>query len=540
MNIKKWPRNVRRFFSLNKKQLKDNNSSDGTNDQGATSSAAAANKQKNALVWSPEDIFDELNGQPIPEEMLGSVLLVEVGGGVDRGWVLDFSGTSDEDGNKILTTRYDLPEGRIKSKKAPSGPPSGKYALRSTSTSTSESTEYHLKALPWLWYKDRKTFSKIETGKLSDMVAFVTGRVAISGKQDVWNGIEQAWNEAKERVTERRKNLKVEGGDAGGEGDDDEQGGSDDDSDDEEEEGNEEAKIIATYKPDVEPMDPRTKEFWKRHFGTDFLVAAYLFLISSFSYQVLTYVKASKNPTPHAFVNATAATLWTLASMYFVKLSYPETIMLMAYHVMSIDPASMTFIERYFTANEMLIALWLFTLGFVIPNSFLVLYEFFITQNHHQAAIDAIITIVVIPLTGILNLSAMPDAMRANNGRGSSFFFDNVWGPLLCLKQGGERMAFWVKHLGNDALAGAWIFASLGILGGIGVVVLIIMHPLVASSWFGFWTTMPFSIGSVLLVRASYPENMNTSVFFSNDDDDGDDDDDGKNDKNGEKTPLLS
>ena len=47
---------------------------------------------------------------------------------------------------------------------------------------------------------------------------------------------------------------------------------------DEEEAIDEEALIIAIYRQEVEPRDPQSKAFWKRHMGTDSLVASYLFL----------------------------------------------------------------------------------------------------------------------------------------------------------------------------------------------------------------------------------------------------------------------
>ena len=251
---------------------------------------------------------------------------------------------------------------------------------------------------------------------------------------------------------------------------------------------------------------------------------------------------------PHSIANALMATFFTFASVYFIKLSYPENVMLMAYHVMTIEPESMTFIQRYFTANEMLIALWFFTGGFVVPYVIVILWELLVSHQYHKALVDTITTIVSIPLTGVLNFSAMPDAMRANGGRGSSYFFDKFWVPLLCLKNSESRYAFWNKHVGNDGLAGGWIFAVLGVVGGIVVLPLVILHPLSAHYWCLFWATIPFTIGSVLLVRTFYPENMNTSLLFSDDDgDEGDgEDDQGEGDGSGKKvsfndesTPLL-
>ncbi len=516
MKVKKWTAKVRRFFSLNKKQLKD--------DDGLNGDQSNSNSRKKGLPWSPEDIMDELHGATIHDEMRGIILLMEMGGGTDnQGWVMDFTGEE-----KIVVARYDVPEARVKSKKAPTGPPAGMY-----------NGDIDLKSLPWVWYKDRKIFSKIESGKLSDMVAFVTGRIAAAGDPAKWEGIDASWTEAKEKSAAKKKLASSMGGDAGAKDDDVDEG----EDDENEEDIDEEARIIATYRPDKPLRDPTKKEFWKRHLGTDFLVASYLFLLSSIAFNIDAIHRGLViGINAHTFSNAFMATFFTFASAYFIKLSYPESIMIMAYRVMTIDPESMSFTQRYFTANEMLIALWFFTGGFVVPNFLVVLWEIFITHDYKQAVTDLIITIVTIPITGVLNYSAMPDAMRANGGRGSSYFFDKFWVPLLRIKDDEARMTFWNKHLGNDGLAGGWIFALIGIASGIFVVPLVILHPQSGKSWFLFWSTIPFSVGSLLLVRASYPENVNTSLLFS-DDDDGEAVEvvEGKGDveMNGEKTPLL-
>ena len=196
---------------------------------------------KKTLPWSPEDIMDELHGAPIDDQMRGAILLLEMGGGEDdQGWVMDFSGKDDE--KKIIISRYDVPPSRVKSKKTPSGPPPGTYSFKS-----SDEESLDLPSLPWVWYKDRKTFSKIETGKLSDMVAFVTGRIAASGDPSKWEGIDDSWKAAKESA-EKKKKLQIPSG-----------GDRDDNGDDEEEAVDEEAKIIATYRPEVPPRDPRKK-----------------------------------------------------------------------------------------------------------------------------------------------------------------------------------------------------------------------------------------------------------------------------------------
>ncbi len=560
---KKGLSRLRRLFSRRKKEKWSDEGADGENNP------AGGTAQKPKLPWTPEDIIGEMDGFSIPQKMRGEVLLIEVGGD-DRGWVLDFRGENTED--CVVISRYNINTTAAQSKKVPRGP--------SLIPEEEASNPILNKSLPWLWYKDRKTFSKIETGKLNDTVAFVTGRIGISGEMSKWDPIEPIWQQAKEKATERKKMLQTSMGNNEEIIEDEEE------EEEEEEEIDEEARIIATFKPEVEPIDPRKREFWMRHFGTDALVSSYLFLVSSVAYNMVCIRNLQREElysaqTPpyqlaHSFANSFASIFFTLGSVYFIKLSYPETTMLLAYHAVTRDPNTMSFMERYFTANEMLIALWLFSAAFIVPLTIVALYELFFLHEIGRGILDLVSILIATPLVGVLNIAAMPDCMRMNNGQGSSFFFDHFWVNLLRLNDGeGEsgagtgknadserspssensnssRRAFWLKHLGNDGIAGAWIFAVLGVVGGIGVTALVIFESSV-KNWLIFWTTMPFSIGSLLLVRASYPDTMNSSIFFSSEDpplpeieiagtDDNDNEGDiaGKVKVNGERTPLLS
>eukprot|EP00592_Proboscia_alata_P004335 CAMPEP_0194379628 /NCGR_PEP_ID=MMETSP0174-20130528/40173_1 /TAXON_ID=216777 /ORGANISM="Proboscia alata, Strain PI-D3" /LENGTH=544 /DNA_ID=CAMNT_0039162461 /DNA_START=152 /DNA_END=1787 /DNA_ORIENTATION=+ len=473
------------------------------------------------LEWSPEEIFNEMHGLPIAKEMRGVTVLFEVGG-VERGWKIDCSSSGIDDVTVI--SRYDV-SGR-------------KYIAEDTS-------------LPWCRYKDRKVFSKIESGKLNDMVAYATGRIQVKGDSTKFDKMENIWAEAKERANDRKNQVKdigiiekmengevsveevervdyVDGMDAKLDEEDDNDDREDEEEEEDEEEAiDEEAFIITTYKPEVEPRDPRTKAFWKRHMGTDSLVGSYLFLLSSVGYLSMTiYSLHQKSNTATSvqfalqLANVFSAVLFTLSSLYFIKLSYPEIIMLMIYRSAAIDPETMTFLERYFTANDMLIALWLATAALGLPYLSLVLYECLVLGEWVNGLIVFLTTILGVALSGVMSATAMPDCMRANNGKGTRVVFEKCVVPLLGLKNDSDRFTFYSKHLGNDGLVVAWTLGILGTLCGIPVTILVILHPRSISMWLIFWSTMPFSVGSLLFVRASYPETMNSSIFFSDEEND--------------------
>lgn len=478
-----------------------------------SSSPQKGKKSKPALAWSPEDIFDQMHGLVLPTKIHGSVLLIQVGG-VDRGWMIDCRG------DNVIISRYCVPEDQISPSRAPKRPPK----LQEQPSSFSSN--------PWCWYKDRKVFSKLESGEMSETVAYVTGKIAVSGDSNKFYDLDPIWKEARERASERKKQM----GPAILMVDEEEQ--NDENDIDEDDDIDEEARILASFKPEVEPKDPRTKEFWRRHFGTDMLVSSYLMLLSSIgflgltSFQLVTLPKIDSSSSiqefsklAHDIANAFAALFFAVGSVYLIKLSYPETMMLLAYRSVTVDPNTMSFWKRYFTANEMLIALWTLTFAFVIPYTIVALYELFILEAPQMALTDTIVVVLSIVILSVFNIAAMPDAMRMNNGRGSSFFYDFFWAPLLCLKPSckpcnsnsrrhEDRVIFWQKHVGNDGLAGAWIWTVFGVLGAIVVTPLVILEPTSVLNWLYFANTMPFTLGSLLLLRASYPEHMNSSLLF--------------------------
>ena len=78
------------------------------------------------------------------DDLLGLQLFIQVG---DEGWCLDFTNTQ---GTGPVVTQYDT--------------------CHSTPTGA-----------PLLRYKSAKVFSMVEEGKLSEMAAFVTGKISFTG-----------------------------------------------------------------------------------------------------------------------------------------------------------------------------------------------------------------------------------------------------------------------------------------------------------------------------------------------------------------------
>lgn len=536
--VNKGSKRFKRFKNLFSK--KTNNTS-STRTATSSSVALGGESEMKRLAWYPEDIIDEMNGMTCPPKLIGKKMLIQVGG-VGRGWILDFS--SDDDSNNssgkkiIVVRRYDIPKAYINVKKSPNGPP----------PSISE-----LKSCSWIWYRNEEIFSKIESGKLNDMKAFVMGKIGASGDMKAWDYIDDSWKKAKEIASERKKNLLLMNGDGRGLG-----GGIVDIDEEEEDDVDEEARIIAMvrrkymfpiliiymcsvcyvhllaflftllfyyfycncivlfmlhtkkYKPEVEPTDPRTKAFWKRHIGTDFLLCTYLWMISSIVYVAISinalFTELAKAKTSivdpsiiaHSIGNLFSAIFFLIGNAYFIKLSYPEEMMIMAYRVMTVDPSTMTFIQRYFTASEFLFTLWMFNFAFLLPVLLEVVFEILFLHEWHHALNDIVTMIVSLLFLGPLMISSFPDAMRQNNGLGSSYFYDYVVSVMLGLnkevdaadskqlKEQEDLIEFWKTHLGTDMLVGSWLFAVIGFFGLIPVIVLAVTHPFAKQTYVFF------------------------------------------------------
>ena len=66
--------------------------------------------------------------------------------------------------------------------------------------------------------------------------------------------------------------------------------------------------------------------------------------------------------------------------------------------------------------------------------------------------------------------------------------------------------------MGNDFIAGAWIFCVIGMSATLAVFAFVCLDPTSLIAWIFFLSTAPFGIGAVLFVRSSYPETMNSSI----------------------------
>ena len=103
--------------------------------------------------------------------------------------------------------------------------------------------------------------------------------------------------------------------------------------------------------------------------------------------------------------------------------------------------------------------------------------------------------------------------MRANGGLGTTHAWESCVAPVVRTLRGSAP--FWQRHVGTDNLFVLWLFFALMTLSCVPLVPLWLMDPsdeqqLCGASMScaaGLVLSLPFALGTGLMLRAAYPEN---------------------------------
>ena len=110
--------------------------------------------------------------------------------------------------------------------------------------------------------------------------------------------------------------------------------------------------------------------FWRTHLGTDMLFSTWLMVISSCFYQILSLVYCLRNirstdtddesdyVISYDAIIFISATTFLFASCMFLRISYPVNYVELMNKIATVDVEKMSFLERYFTSNSLLVATW--------------------------------------------------------------------------------------------------------------------------------------------------------------------------------------
>lgn len=257
--------------------------------------------------------------------------------------------------------------------------------------------------------------------------------------------------------------------------------------------------------------------FWKRHFGSDYLIGSWCFIISTVPYVIiiaLEYVWSIENGDSESaqislLLSLIGAALYLIGSFLFLYLSYPENWQKIMKDVMEADLDKLSFIERYFTFNWLLIAVWLF----FIPSFFYFVYPIWAYSDGTMGLGEFFLLLLgvtfILLITWFWVYASFPDSMRQNDFQGSSVFFDSVCLCDICC----DKRQFMKKHLGTDFLVGSYAFCLLALIVTLFGFYLIAIYPSSYFCWLLFLSGIFFLIGFMVLTAASYPESFAQNDF---------------------------
>jgi len=245
----------------------------------------------------------------------------------------------------------------------------------------------------------------------------------------------------------------------------------------------------------------------QRHFGTDALLGSWFLAAASllFALYGLALVIESWNSDDATWVtfawgNLASGVMFMVGSFYFVSVSYPETMDRCAREALTVDVDTLSFVEKHFTFNDMMLATWSFELG-CIP--YLVVAAAYLAEGgHRNTVLGALLlsaTLVGMACLYVWVRSAMPHEMQKNGGNGSSEFYEIFIEPCC-----GDN-AFLRRHLGTDLQAGGWLFFGPTAVAAALALALVCVFPGSLDAWIGFVQMVLLAVGAGLLLRSMYP-----------------------------------
>ena len=235
--------------------------------------------------------------------------------------------------------------------------------------------------------------------------------------------------------------------------------------------------------------------------GSWFLAAAsLLFALYGLALVIESWNSDDATWVTFAWGNLASGVMFMVGSFYFVSVSYPETMDRCAREALTVDVDTLSFVEKHFTFNDMLLATWSFELG-CIP--YLVVAAAYLAEGgHRNTVLGALLlsaTLVGMACLYVWVRSAMPHEMQKNGGNGSSEFYEIFIEPCC-----GDN-AFLRRHLGTDLQAGGWLFFGPTAVAAALALALVCVFPGSLDAWIGFVQMVLLAVGAGLLLRSMYP-----------------------------------
>lgn len=263
----------------------------------------------------------------------------------------------------------------------------------------------------------------------------------------------------------------------------------------------------------------------------DITIASWLFLFSIGLFVIYNAIHSDYECVNSAdffcgsdYITLASNLFFFIGSLWFVHLSYPEQMeaeMISIFKYIEVeDFDNVDFGNRYIYGSSFSILGWLFLLAAVL---LLIIPIWGIAIG--AIAVDEFLLYFFLYLGFILisfyfAMTTIPESMIANNGRGSSYFYNIFFACCLGPLYNDEKTDFkypdttliglFQKHLGSDFLFSVWFLLILSIAQLIYTIYIFIFVGDDKYIWISFMASLFLVIGSGLFVSASYPNR-----FFS-------------------------
>ena len=253
------------------------------------------------------------------------------------------------------------------------------------------------------------------------------------------------------------------------------------------------------------------------HLGNDMQQGAWFMLLGCVLFVLVMVVIVAEEVTRlDKWLELLSAVIFCAGCVYLLEASYPANMMAMFAKLSAPPQPGRTLLEKYVTSSSMMLSTQLFNIG-MLPYLVEGALNMFNppADDPPGAALSLFIGVLVcMPLLLLFSAMSTEDAMRNNDGQGTSYSWERCVGPLV--RALGGDASFWQCHVGNDSLFVFWTFFILMVLGTVPLVPLWLLDPSDSQHLCGvsmscgasLLVSVPFTVGTGLMLRATYRENF--------------------------------
>lgn len=267
--------------------------------------------------------------------------------------------------------------------------------------------------------------------------------------------------------------------------------------------------------------------FMRVHFGTDMLVASWLYLITTIIATIVAFLyllQCVREDRSDEFliviyaVETASLFLYVIGCEVMLLMSYPENFMQMMSDIGTTDSQQLTWLEANVTGNYLLAISWSFLLGTVV----LLIIPIYGMALQDMSILEGLVSIVLIGflsvLLGLWMHSCRPDQMAENKGRGSSYFYDYLCCCRdccnSCVGSCTSQDHFSERYAGSDFVVGSWAVFVVAVFSMGYTIYLVAVHRFDVLDFVWLGSSFGFLLASYLFAISVMPGNAMANAVW--------------------------